>query len=161
MLTVLVHHVALRIAVEESVDLLRELEDYQQQCWARDEQCWARLAAHAPQRVRDGNLSRAAFETVGNCPILVPPYHKYTAPSSWCPAAENWTPAHSSYVETLLPVSPPTSQFASEFDNPLLTHPENLSDRLLQRRLSSIGGAQAETSRLDRIKFRRSLGLRE
>jgi len=39
----MVHYVASRAVALESIDLLRELEDYQQRCWARDERRFQQL----------------------------------------------------------------------------------------------------------------------
>jgi hypothetical protein len=194
--TLLTHHVALRLAVDESVDLLRELEEYQAQCWARDEQTFHKacpLRPKAPVPAASEGTSRSAartsngaearlrrtspvvhthapgFESVAishgssassaqRRPGSAAPRPGSAAPPSLAPPPADIWPgaAQTSYVEMLLPVSPPSSQFVCEFANPLQAHADSMHDRLLQRKLSVLGQAQAETVRQEK-RARRGL----
>ena len=242
-LNLLVHHVAIRHAVEENRDLLRELEAYQTECWARDERLFvkhrklqlgrrppdasgdAATAAPPPpavpqsrargsmptrlrartSRTRSGRASSVG-RAADDAELLNAPFHAlemaspsepafarggagmritaagaaakpptaglqpqqqprrglsaradiatrradlsagraHAAPTPWA-----W-PGAASFAEALLSTPPPASQFEVECGNPLHSQPETLADRVLHRRLSYLGGAQAETCRLER-----------
>ena len=54
------------------------------------------------------------------------------------------------HAESLLPATPPRSQFTWYIENPLLMHAPNEEQRHLQRRLSMLSALQAETVKLER-----------